>query len=127
VLADPAADVYVDGKRAGRAPITVPVSAGEHEVRLRDAARGIDARQRVTVRGASTKVRFALGRGLLDVTAPPEAEVLVDGRLLGHGNLKVELWEGAHRIEVRLGAARAQERFTLAPGETWTYAITPTQ
>ena len=34
--------------------------------------------------------------------------------------------EGAHRIEVRRGAARVAERFTLAPGETWTYEVTPT-
>ena len=66
-------------------------------------------------------------RGVLDVTAPPDAEVLVDGRRVSRGSVKAELWEGAHRIEVRLGAARAEERFTLSPGETWTYAVTPTQ
>jgi len=125
ISAAPPADVYVDGKRAGRAPVTVAVAAGEHEVRLHDAAQGIDVRRKVVARGAATPVRFALGRGQLDVTAPEEAEVFVDGRRSGKGSLKLSLWEGPHRIEVRLGRARAQERFTLAPGETWTYAVTP--
>jgi hypothetical protein len=71
-------------------------------------------------------VRFELGHGTLDVTAPPDAEVLIDGRVVGHGSVRLQLWEGRHRIEVRRGAARLQERFELAPGETWTYAVTPT-
>jgi hypothetical protein len=116
----------VDGKRAGRAPVTVAVAPGEHEVRLRDAAEGIDVRRRVVARGPVTRVRFELGRGTLDVTAPDDAEVIVDGRLVGKGRVKVELWEGHHRVEAQLGASRVQERFEIARGETWTYAVTPT-
>lgn len=67
------------------------------------------------------------GRGVLDVSAPPDAEVFLDGRRIGRGSVRVEIREGSHRIEVRRGLARVEERFTLAPGETWTYAVTPTR
>jgi hypothetical protein len=126
VTADPVADVYVDGKKIGRAPLTHVVSRGTHDVRLRDGARGIDARRKVNVRGPATPVRFALGKGTLDVTAPEDAEVYVDGRRVGRGDVKLELYEGDHRIEVRRGEASTGERFRLGPGEIWTYEVTPT-
>ena len=126
VTADPPGDVYVDGRKVGRSPITVPVSRGTHEVRLRERTLGIDLRRRVSVRGPETPVRFALGRGTLVVTAPEDAEVFVDGRRVGRGDLTLEIHEGDHRIEVRRGEARTGERFHLAPGERWTYEVTPT-
>ncbi|ACL66078.1 PEGA domain protein [Anaeromyxobacter dehalogenans 2CP-1] len=126
ITAEPEGDVYVDGKRVGRSPVTVPVSRGDHRVRLRNAAEGVDVQKRVTARGQGTAVRFALGRGVLAVTAPPGTEVRVDGRRVGEGSVKVQLWEGAHQVEARLGEARVQERFELRPNETWTYAVTPT-
>jgi hypothetical protein len=126
VTADPPGEVYVDGKRVGRSPVTVNVSTGHHEVRLKDARTGIDVRRKVEVRGPATAVRFVFGKGWLDVTAPSEAIVYVDGRRIGTGNVKVQLVEGDHRVEVRLGQARASEQFQLIPGQTWTYEVTPT-
>ncbi|ABC80993.1 hypothetical protein Adeh_1219 [Anaeromyxobacter dehalogenans 2CP-C] len=126
ITAEPEGDVYVDGKRVGRSPVTVPVPRGDHRVRLRNAAEGVDVQKRVTARGPGTPVRFALGRGVLAVTAPAGTEVRVDGRRVGEGSVKVQLWEGAHQVEARLGDARVQERFELRPNETWTYAVTPT-
>ena len=64
-------------------------------------------------------------KGFLDVTAPEEAEVFLDGKRIGTGSVRREIPDGAHRIEVRLGAAAVAERFTVAPGETWTYEVTP--
>lgn len=127
ITAEPPADVYVNGKRAGRAPVTVPVPAGTHEVRLKDPARGIDAVRRVAVRSAATPVRFALGRGTLTVNAPDAAEVWVDGRRAGKGSVQVELWEGTHKVEARLGTARTGQTFSLGPGETWTYDVSETR
>lgn len=126
VTAEPPGDVYVNGKRVGRSPLTVPLTRGDHEVRLRNAAEGVDVRRRVNVRGPGTPVRFALGRGALDVSAPPEAEIFVDGRRVGKGKVRVELWEGRHRVEARLGVAKVQETFEVGRNETWTYAVTPT-
>jgi hypothetical protein len=127
VTAEPPGEVYLDGKRVGRSPVTVPASRGEHEVRLRSTYEGVDVRRRVTVSGPGTSVRFALRRGALKVTAPEDAEVIVDGRRVGRGDVKVDLWEGTHNVEARLGEARVNERFTVRPGETWTYDVTPTK
>lgn len=64
--------------------------------------------------------------GFLVVTAPAEAEVLLDGKRLGRGDVRREIAVGAHRVEVRLGEARVTEQFTISRGETWTYDVTPT-
>jgi hypothetical protein len=40
-------EVFVDGKRAGTAPVTLPLAAGEHEVVARQ--RGVTLRRRVTL------------------------------------------------------------------------------
>ena len=68
----------------------------------------------------------AVAKGKLDVNAPPDAEILLDGRRIGRGNVQIDVAEGAHRIEVRREGATVAERFTLRPGETWTYTVTPT-
>lgn len=127
VTAVPAGEILVDGKPAGRTPCLVEVSAGEHEVRLRDRAQGVDARRKVTVKAPATPVRFALARGRLEVTAPDDTEVWVDGRRVGKGSQTVDLWEGWHEVEGRRGAAgRVKERFELTALVTkYTYAITP--
>jgi len=127
VTSVPPAEVLVDGKPAGRSPVLVEVAAGEHEVRLRDRGLGVDVRRKVSVRAAATPVRFQLVRGTLEVTAPADTEVWVDGRQVGDGDQKVELWEGWHEVEVRRAGARAHERFELTSEVTrWTYAVTPT-
>lgn len=76
------------------------------------------------VRGAPAAPRRG-GKGLLDVAAPADAEVFLDGRRIGRGSFQVEVTDGPHRIEVRRGADRVEERFTVAPGETWTYEVAP--
>ncbi len=68
----------------------------------------------------------AAGHGKLDVTAPDDAEIFLDGRRIGTGSVQLEVTDGPHRIEVRRAGATAAERFTLKPGETWTYTVTPT-
>ncbi len=67
----------------------------------------------------------SLVTGLLEVTAPEGTEIWLDGRRIGTGNTRREIPVGNHRVEARRGDARIGESFRLAPGETWTYAITP--
>ncbi|HET7824717.1 MAG TPA: hypothetical protein VFK90_05270, partial [Anaeromyxobacter sp.] len=75
---------------------------------------------------AAAAAALGEGKGMLLVAAPADAEVFLDERRIGRGNVHLEIPEGAHRIEVRLGEARVAENFTLAAGETWTYDVTPT-
>jgi hypothetical protein len=127
ITANAVAEVLVDGKRAGRAPVTVPVPTGEHEVRLSDPAQGIEARRRVVARSAVTQVRFELARGELRVTAPPDAEIWLDGRRIGAGDTAVSLWEGPHKVEARRGGAKVQKKFEVTAMQTqWTFDVTPT-
>ncbi|HUL60827.1 MAG TPA: PEGA domain-containing protein [Anaeromyxobacteraceae bacterium] len=126
IPADPPGDVYVDGRKVGRTPLTVAVAKGTREIRLRDPGRGLDVRRRVDVRGPATAVRFQVGTGLLDVNAPDGAEVWLDGHRIATGSVaRLEIYEGDHRIEVRHRGAKVGEPFHLDAGETFTYAVSP--
>ncbi|HZY04013.1 MAG TPA: PEGA domain-containing protein, partial [Anaeromyxobacteraceae bacterium] len=127
VAADPAGDIYVDGKRAGRAPLTRAVSRGRHKVRLVDKASGVDVTKVVEVRGPRTPVRFALGKGTLTVTAPEGAAIFLDGRRVGTGGVvDLAVYQGSHHITVRLGQARNDHDFRIGPGETYSYDVEKT-
>lgn len=78
------------------------------------------------VRPARTSAVGSVRRGTLDVAAPFDAVVFLDGRRIGHGNVRIEVAVGSHRIEVRRAGATVAERFSVDAGETWTYAVTPT-
>lgn len=118
-------DVLVDGKKVGRPPVTVAVARGRHRVELHDPARGLALSKTVDVRAPATRVRFDQPElGWLDVDAPADAEIYVDGRRIGRGEVRRhELFEGTHRVEVRLGEARTGESFTVGPRETYTYEV----
>jgi hypothetical protein len=123
----PRGEILVDGKRVGRSPLVVDVSAGEHEVRLRDRAEGVDVRRKVKVQAPATPVHFNLVRGTLEVAAPSDTEIFVDGHRIGRGDQRVELWEGWHEVEARRGTARVGERFQLSAAVTsWRYVVSPT-
>ena len=122
--ADPAGEVYLDGKRAGRAPLSRTVSRGRHKVRLVDKASGVDVTRGVEVRGPRTPVRFAVGKGTLTVTAPEGAAIFLDGRKVGTGGVtNLAVYEGSHHITVRLGQARNDHDFHIGPGETYSYDV----
>lgn len=87
---------------------------------------GASKRAAKAMRSQKPPAAARAGKGTLSVTAPDAAELFLDGRRIGQGNVKVEVEAGRHRIEARMGEARVAERFTLEPGETWTYDVTPT-
>jgi hypothetical protein len=63
--------------------------------------------------------------GLLTVNAPEGAAVYLDGKRIGTGSMKREIPGGPHRVDVRLGGAEVGEAFTMEPGGTYSYEITP--
>jgi hypothetical protein len=78
------ADVLLDGKRVGAAPVKLKVSPGAHTVQLSSASYGKAPLAHVTARsGESTAYRepFALGR--LNVSVKPWADVYLDGAKIG--------------------------------------------
>lgn len=113
------------------APATTPPEPPRAAASARPAERAPPRKVASAAPGASAPARRAspprpVAKGVLAVTAPDEAEVFLDGRPVGSGSLRRDVPPGAHLIEVRLGEARVAERFEVAPGETWTYEVTPT-
>ena len=118
-------DVWVDGRRAGRSPLSRPVRAGRHEVRLANRELGLDVVRSVEVRPPRTALRIEVGKGRLTVTAPDGAEIALDGRRVGTGGVRdLEVWEGRHKLVVTLGPARDQHDFQVGPNESYEYDVT---
>lgn len=98
----PVAEVYLDGRLAGKTPLVlkkVPVGSRRVEVR------GYGGRQSrmVVIKGRSTvKVRFRLYGGSLAANSVPWSKVYLDGQELGTTPLKIDgLPLGIHRLEMR--------------------------
>ncbi|MHB8878244.1 MAG: serine/threonine-protein kinase, partial [Myxococcaceae bacterium] len=115
------ATVWLDGARIGSAPIArVKISAGEHRIKLENAALGLSRVERVQVRsGEETLHRVVFRKGKLNVTVQPWADVWLDGAKLGQTPLAArEVWEGRHRL--RLVGPQGEKTVTVdvAAGET---------
>ncbi|MFT3915596.1 MAG: PEGA domain-containing protein [Anaeromyxobacteraceae bacterium] len=61
--------------------------------------------------------------GLLTVTAPDGASVLLDGKPLGTGSLKKTIPAGNHRVEVQFRGAQVGEDFEMLSGGTYEYQV----
>ncbi|MFO0584322.1 MAG: hypothetical protein U0229_18760 [Anaeromyxobacter sp.] len=61
--------------------------------------------------------------GLLSVTAPDGANVLLDGKPLGTGSLKKTISAGNHRVEVQFRGAKVGEDFEMLSGGTYEYQV----
>lgn len=118
-------EIIVDGRRAGRPPISRPVRSGRHEVRLVNRALGLDVARLVDVRPPRTQLRIDVGQGRLTVNAPQNAEIFLDGRRIGSTQVRnLEIWEGRHQLLVTLGASRNEHAFEIGPDETYEYEVT---
>lgn len=92
----------------------------------RPVSKSTREKKRASVRRAAASApEKEAGMAFLEVSAPGEAEVWLDGRLVGEGSTRRPIREGSHRVEVRHRGARVGESFHVAPGETWKYVVTP--
>lgn len=125
---EPAVSVEVDGQPMGRSPLRVAVEPGRRRIRLLDRANGIDITRSVTVpSGGVANEQIYLQRGFLSITAPPGAVIEIDGKQVGTAPLKqdVQLYEGSHRIEVRVGGATWRDTFTVRPNQRVYFDVGP--
>jgi hypothetical protein len=128
VTADPPAWVFIDGKAAGKAPLTKAVSRGKHKVRLRERTLGIDVTRTVEVRGPHAKVRFAVGKATVTVSAPEGASVFIDGRKVGMDEIRdFEVYAGNHTLLVTLGSVKHTHAFSVRAGESFSYDVSKTE
>ena len=97
------AEVYVDGRLVGRAPLSLSLEAGLHEVRLL-APGYAEYRARVEVRPEETlrlSVELVPLRATLEVYVNVEARVFLDGEEVGRtrgGYLRLEAPFGEHEL-----------------------------
>ena len=125
---DPAVSIEVDGQSVGKAPVRVAVEPGRRRIRLLDRANGIDITRTVTVpSGGVANEQIYLQRGFVSITAPPGAIIEIDGKQVGTAPLKqdVQLYEGSHTVEVRVGAAKWKDNFTVRPNQRVYFDVGP--
>ena len=107
IAPDPGAVVLVDGKEAGKAPLSVVTVVGRHRVEVRSADGAARFRGEALVHlGQEIRVmaRLVPVKGWLTITtAPPGARVLMSGQHLGLTPLvRAVVDPGAHQITLRM-------------------------
>ncbi|WNG27732.1 protein kinase [Cystobacter fuscus] len=120
----PEVEVSLGGKPLGHTPLTVPLPPGTHTLELSIPAKGVRTTRTLTVKpqGVTTE-RFLLGRGSVQVNAPPGAVILLDGHKAGR---KLSPWEGEHQLVVTSGEGRWEKTFQLESSQQLTFDATPT-
>lgn len=112
------ATVYLDSVNVGRTPLSGPVGAGEHTLRLeRDGF--LPARRPFTVeRGEARTLRDTLqtARGTLAVnTLPDSATVRLEDRTLGATPVSTEVQAGTYTLRIQREGYRTVERTVSVP------------
>jgi hypothetical protein len=119
----PGARIWIDGVEQSGSPLLREVTPGEHEVAVK--APGFrDGEQRVVaVAGELIPISVPLAAlpGSVEIQAPSNADIYVDGVYASHGGERVVLAlpSGSHRVSVaQNGHEVATRRIELARGET---------
>jgi serine/threonine protein kinase len=140
----PGAEILVDGKAGGRAPLRMEIPARAHELIARLAG-WPDERQSLVVEAQrENSVDFVFANGSVKITsAPGGAAVLANDRELGQTPLVIEeVKPGAVTYQLRLSgykpasvtgqvapqqqaflAARLERRLSPEPGQAWTNSL----
>jgi hypothetical protein len=122
------ATMLVDGVQRGKAPLSLALTPGRHEVVAKSASgSGRAAIDVVAGRRQSVMIPLELGTdpGHLDVSSdPPGAEVLLDGVAQGRSPVSIsDIPPGEHVLVVDHGAARLERTLMLAPAERLTVFV----
>ncbi|HEY3447410.1 MAG TPA: PEGA domain-containing protein [Myxococcales bacterium] len=125
ISVEPAVNVSIDGKPAGKTPLQAEVKPGNHKLAFTDPAQGISIVRNVRAKPGTNPISFTIGRGSVGVSCPPGAEVRIDGRVVGTTPLKgpVPVVEGSHRIVVSKGGAKWQQVFEVGDGERMDFEV----
>ena len=125
-MVQPAVDVLIDGKPAGRSPVKAKVSPGRHRVTLADKAAGINLTRTVLVeRTGVTPLDVQIGKAGVTVDGPVGSKVFIDGKLSGTLPLAedISIYEGAHRIKVDMGQGSWQQDFSVKADERMQFQV----
>jgi serine/threonine-protein kinase len=116
----PLLELAVDGTVVGKTPWTGRLSLGPHKVKLENKDLLISSGRTLTVQGDQPITQsYTFEKGTVTVNAPAGAVIFIDGKKQGVAPLTGELsiYEGGHRILVKVGQAQWTETFTLFEGQ----------
>lgn len=120
VRLEPGAEIAIDDRRVGTTPLAAPVRlpVGEHRLVATKPGMLPIARAISIVGGDAVEVQGAFAAettaGTVVVTgADPDADIVIDDRIVGRGTFEGELPEGPHRVEAR-GQGRSAPHQTIA-------------
>lgn len=114
--------ILIDGIERGKAPVSLAVAPGSHQI-LAKSATGLGKATVQVALGqrhhASVPLEFGTDPGYVDInTDPAGAQVVLDGEARGRSPVSLdEVAPGEHVLIVEQGAARLERRFTLGPAE----------
>ncbi|MFO0663393.1 MAG: PEGA domain-containing protein [Polyangiaceae bacterium] len=99
----PGAKVVIDGEEVGTTPLAGPlrVDVGAHKVVVEKSGyRSFERTTTLTAATATIEARLVAPSGTLEVTAPVDAAVAVDGTAVGRGTVRIPLPVGVHGLRV---------------------------
>jgi len=124
-----AATVFMDGRELGSAPFDGPVPAGPHTFEARAAGYASVQQSAEVVYGEALAVSMTLAESkdqgkLRVVTKHPDAEIRMDGAIMGKGAWEGLLPAGGHQLEVsKPGYSTERIEVTLSAEQERTVAI----
>ncbi|NVJ20544.1 MULTISPECIES: protein kinase domain-containing protein [Myxococcus] len=122
---DPRVDVSYPGGFLGRTPLSVALPAGRHVFTLTNAVLGIQVARTFTITaGGRNAQQLFLNKGFINVRAPKDAIVTLNGRLIGAAPVEEQdAYEGTHQLLVIANGARWAKTFKLEPGQRVSFDV----
>ena len=123
------ATVYMDGRELGPAPYKGPVPAGPHTFEARATGYATVQQSAEVVYGDSLSVTLSLAESkeegkLRVLTEHPDAEIRMDGAVVGRGAWEGLLAPGGHQLEVsKAGYSTQRLEITLSPEQDRTVEV----
>ncbi len=114
---EPEANVVIDGKDYGPQPAQAVLPAGRVLVTFENKQIGLHKTMSADViANEEHNASWRFFPGWLEVVAPDDAKVLVDGKVSAKRTLQV--WEGHHRVEAVFGHQKTSKSVEVIAGET---------
>lgn len=116
----PNLELTIDGTPAGKTPWTGKLALGPHKLKLENKDLLISTGRTLTVQGEQPiSQTYKFEKGTVTINAPAGAGIFIDGKKVGTAPLKepLSIYEGFHRVLVKVGQAQWTETFTLFEGQ----------
>ncbi len=116
----PILELTIDGTPSGKTPWAGKLGMGPHKLKLENKDLLISTGRTLTVQGDQPiSQAYKFEKGTVSINAPPGAGIFIDGKKVGTAPLKepLSIYEGFHRVLVKVGQAQWTETFTLFEGQ----------